>query len=378
MVNLYCGYNKEEICMKKLVLLLVTALLLLNTGCAFGTGSRKTNYRKYSYEFTGTFDTMIQFIGYAENKKQFEELVKKGQARLEELHKLFDIYNNYDGINNIKTINDNSGIKPVEVEQEIIDIIQFSKKWHDKTGGAVNIALGSVLSIWHNYRKQAIINPESARLPDLNLLKKAALNTDIKKVKVDSKNKTVFLQERGMSLDLGAVGKGFAIEIVARELESEGFTSFIISGGGNVRAVGKPRDGIRNKWGIGIQNPKGNAAISEYDPLDTVFITDSSVVTSGDYQRYYEVNGKRIHHLIDPDTLMPANYYRAVTVMTKDSGLADFLSTALFLLPYEKSRALVESLEGVEALWVMPDGGITATDNMKRSLKKMGGASSEE
>lgn len=364
--------------MKKLVLLLVTALLLLNTGCAFGTGSRKTNYRKYSYEFTGTFDTMIQFIGYAENKKQFEELVKKGQARLEELHKLFDIYNNYDGINNIKTINDNSGIKPVEVEQEIIDIIQFSKKWHDKTGGAVNIALGPVLSIWHNYRKQAIINPESARLPDLNLLKKAVLNADIKKVKVDSKNKTVFLQERGMSLDLGAVGKGFAIEIVARELESEGFTSFIISGGGNVRAVGKPRDGIRNKWGIGIQNPKGNAAISEYDPLDTVFITDSSVVTSGDYQRYYEVNGKRIHHLIDPDTLMPANYYRAVTVMTRDSGLADFLSTALFLLPYEKSRALVERLEGVEALWVMPDGSITATDNMKRSLKKMGGASSEE
>ncbi|MGI6085992.1 MAG: FAD:protein FMN transferase [Acetivibrionales bacterium] len=361
--------------MKRLIVLSLAVLLLLNTGCAFGADQRKTSYRKYSYEFTGTFDTMIQFIGYAENEKQFEGLAKKGQTRFEELHRLFDIYNNYDGINNIKTINDNAGIKPVEVEQEIIDIIQFSKEWYGKTGGAVNIALGPVLSIWHDYREEAIITPAIARLPDLNLLKKAALNTDISKVKVDTENKTVFLQESGMSLDLGAVGKGFATEIVARELENEGFTSFIISGGGNVRAVGRPRDGVRSKWGIGIQNPNGNAAISEYDTLDTVFITDSSVVTSGDYQRYYEVNGKRIHHLIDPATLMPANYYRAVTVMTKDSGLADFLSTTLFLLPYEKSRALVESLEGVEALWVMPDGNVTATDNMKRSLKKMGGAS---
>jgi len=356
------------------LMLTSTVLLVLSTGCSNWAGFSGGKYHKYTYEFIGTFDTVIQFMGYAENEKQFEELAKKGQARFEELHKLFDIYNIYDGINNIKTINDNAGIKPVEVKQEIIDIIQFSKEWYDKMGGVVNIALGPVLSIWHTYREEGMRDPANAKIPDIVLLKKAELKTDIKKVEVDAVKKTVFLKETGMSLDMGAVAKGFATEIVARELEAAGYTSFIISSGGNVRVVGKPLDGTRSKWGIGIQNPDGNAIIPEGEALDTVFVTDTSVVSSGDYQRFYEVDGKRIHHLIEPSTLMPANYYRAVTVMTKDSGQADFLSTTVFLLPYEKSRELVESLDGVEALWIMQDGSIAVTDNMKKSMKKLGGA----
>jgi len=157
----------------------------------------------------------------------------------------------------------------------------------------------------------------------------------------------------------------------------EGFTSFIVSSGGNVRTVGAPRDGVRNKWSIGIQDPDGNALVPNGDNLDIVYVNDASVVTSGDYQRYYVVDNKRIHHLIDPTTLMPANYYRAVTVVTLDSGVADFLSTTAFLLPYEKSRALIESLDGVEALWIMPDGSMKATEGMKKSLKNMGGASAK-
>jgi len=348
-------------------------MLLLSTGCA----GRQAGYEKYSYEFLGAFDTVIQFVGYAENEKQFETMVKKAQARFEELHKLFDIYHDYDGINNIKTINDNAGIKPVPVRQEIIDLILFSKEWYEYTGGVVNIALGPVLSIWHNYREEGKSNPANARLPEMELLKEASLKTDINKVLVDTENKTVFLSEPGMSLDVGAVAKGFATEIVTRELEQEGYTSFMVSSGGNIKAVGAPRDGRRSKWGVGIQDPDGNALLSNTDLLDTAYIADTSVVTSGDYQRYYVVNGKRIHHLIDPSTLMPADHYRAVTVMTKDSGLADFLSTTLFLLPYDKSRALAESLDGVDALWVMPDGSIVATENMKNSLKNLGGATNK-
>ncbi|HHW47570.1 MAG TPA: FAD:protein FMN transferase [Clostridiaceae bacterium] len=358
-----------------LLAILLFAILILNTGCAFGNRTGNKRYTKYSYEFFGAFDSIIQFMGYAENGEQFEILAKKGQARFEELHKLFDIYHDYAGINNIKTINDNAGVKPVEVRQEIIDLIQFSKEWYSKTGGVVNIALGPVLSIWHTYREEGRIDPSKARIPDLELLKQALEKTDIDKVEVDPVKKTVFLREKGMSLDVGAVAKGFATEIVARELISEGFTSFIISSGGNIRTVGKPMDGNRSKWSIGIQNPDGNPLLPKDNPLDTVYITENSVVTSGDYQRYYEVNGQRLHHLIDPNTLMPAGHYRAVTVVTKDSGLADFLSSALFILPYEKSRALADSLEGVDALWIMKDGSIVATDNMKNSLRKMGGAS---
>jgi len=352
-------------------------LMMLNAGCVFGKKLGSGGYTKYSYEFFGAFNSVTQIVGYSESEEQFEIMAKKCQARLEELHKLFDIYHNYEGINNIKTINDNAGIKPVEVRQEIIDLIQFSKEWYYKAGKVVNIALGPVLSIWHTYREEGKSDPSKAKIPDLELLKKAMENTDIEKVEVDPEKKTVFLQEKGMSLDVGAVAKGFATEILVRELQSEGFTSFIISNGGNIRTVGKPMDGKRSKWSIGIQNPDGNPLIPDDEPLDTVYIEESSVVTSGDYQRYYVVNGQRLHHLIDPNTLMPADHYRSVTVVTKDSGLADFLSSALFILPYEQSRALADSLEGVDALWVMKDGSLVATDNMKNSLKKMGGASNK-
>lgn len=362
--------------MRRLIALL-TAIMLIASGCTALSKLNTDKYNKYTYEFFGSFDTVIQFMGYAKSEEQFEELSKKGQARFEELNKLYDIYNNYDSINNIKTINDNAGIKPVEVSQEIIDLLLFCKEWYNKTGGTVNIAFGPVLSIWHDYREEGISDPLNAKLPDMELLKKASLKTDINKLEIDTEKKTVFLRESGMSLDVGAVAKGFATELVAKELSDAGYKSFIISSGGNVRTVGKPLDGVRNKWGIGIQDPDKNPLIPDSPSLDVAFVTDASVVSSGDYERYYEVDGKRYHHLIDPTTLMPANYYRAVTIITKDSGVADAMSTAVFLLPYEKSRALVESIEGVDALWIMPDGSIRTTENMKAKLKNMGNASSE-
>jgi len=337
----------------------------------------KQNAQKYSHEFLGTFDTIIQFIGYASNERDFVEMSAKGQAMFERLNKLYDIYNEYSDINNIKTINDNAGIKPVKVESEIIDIIDFSIQWYEKSGHTVNIALGPVLSIWHDYRDEASREPEKARLPDMKILEAAYLKSDINKIEINYHEQTVFLKEKGMRLDLGAVAKGYATELVANELIKQGYDSFAITSGGNVRAVGVPKDGIRNKWGIGIQDPEGNEYISNEDILDIAFVKDTSVVTSGDYQRYYVVDGKRIHHLINPRTLMPADYYRSVTIITQDSGLADFLSSSVFILPYEESRGLVESLDGVEALWVMSDGTLEATQNMKKVLKNMGGATNK-
>lgn len=350
---------------------LIIIMFLSVTGCA------SNRMEKYSYEFMGTFDTMIQFLGYAQNKDTFMEMAQKGQKRFEELHQLYDIYHDYSGMNNVKTINDKAGLEPVPVKREIIDILSFSMDWYEKTDGAVNIALGPVLSIWHEYRDEGIADPEKARIPSMELLSAASEKTDIHKIILDREKGTVFLTEKGMKLDLGAVAKGYSTELVAQELIDLGYDSFAISGGGNVRVAGSPKDGKRPKWSIGIQDPDGNEYIPDRDLLDTAYVSDTSVVTSGDYQRYYVVDGERMHHLIDPNTLMPAVHYRAVTVITKDSGAADFLSSTLFLLPYEKSRALAESLEGVEALWVMPDREILATEGMKATLKNLGGSTNK-
>lgn len=359
--------------MKKIFIVLFACILLL-TGCVTDTKSetQASKYKKYTYEFYGAFDTVVQFIGYAESEQEFDQYVKQAQQRLEELHKLYDKYNSYEGINNIRTINENAGVSPVVVPQEIIDLLVFSKDWYAKTNKTVNIALGPVLEIWHDYRDEGKDDPEHARIPPIAELRKAAELADIEKVIVDKTSNTVFLTEKGMSLDVGAVAKGFAAEIAAREMQEAGMKSCVISCGGNVRLIGQPLDGIRSKWGIGIQDPNGNALIPDDEPLDTVYLRDTSLVSSGDYQRYYVVEGKVIHHLIDPETLMPADHYRAVTVMVRDSGVADALSTAVFLLPYEKSRALVENLEGVEALWVFADGKIEATQGMKDTMKSNG------
>lgn len=354
--------------MKRKIILMLILLVSLSifAGC-----EKKTRYEKYSDSFFDTFDTITQIVAYTESEEEFKSYMDIMHNRFIELHQLFDKYNNYEGVNNIKTINDNAGMAPVKVEKEIIDMIIFSKEWYKKAGEETNIAFGPVIKVWSKYRDIAEANPEDAQLPPREDLENANKYTDIEKVIVDEENMTIYLEDPNMSLDVGAVAKGYATELVAKEIQNHGLVSGIISAGGNIRTIGKPLDGLRERWGIGIQNPdlsvSGNSNI-----LETVFINDASVVSSGDYQRFYMVDDKVIHHIIDPKTLMPGDYFHAVTVITEDSGLADFLSTSVFLLPYEDSRELVESIDGVEAMWVLKNGTVEATEGMKAIMKSHG------
>lgn len=348
---------------KKIIMILLAISML--AGC-----SQETAYNKYSDSFYDTFDTITQVVGYTETEEEFEEYMEFIHNRFSELHRSYDKYNNYEGLNNIKTINDQAGIEPVEVNDDIMEMIKYSLEWNEKTGGNTDILIGPVMEIWNKYRSEAENDPENAKMPPMEDLKKASSYMDESKLIIDEENKTIFLADENMSLDVGAVAKGYATEVVAQEVEELGFDSVLISAGGNIRGVGQPLDN-RSKWGIGIQNPDQDL-IDLGRTIETVFINDESVVSSGDYQRYYFIDGKRMHHIIDPNTLMPGDYYRAVTVVTSDSGLADFLSTAIFLIPYEESLELVESLEDVEALWVMKDGEIRTSEGMKKKMLSEG------
>lgn len=313
----------------------------------------------------------MQVVAYTRDRQEFDRYYNQIQARFRRLHKLYDIYNNYEGMNNLKTINDQAGKQPVKVDQEIIDLLLFAKEWHQKTPGKTNIALGPVLKIWHDYRTEGLYDPEKARLPSGEELARANKYTALDQVIIDEAAGTVYLPDGNMRLDVGALAKGFATELVAREMMAAEMKSGLISAGGNVRAIGEPQDSKRNLWAIGVQNPD-ESITGENHLLDTIYVNDAAIVTSGDYQRYYIVDGQPYHHIIDPKTLMPAEYYRAVTVVAPDAGVADYLSTELFLLPLEESMTLAESLEGVEALWVMKDGSIKFTGGMKQILKSQG------
>lgn len=126
--------------------------------------------------------------------------------------------------------------------------------------------------------------------------------------------------------------------------------------------VGEPAEEGQTSWLIGIQNPDTQAAA---EIVDTIEVRDKSVVTAGGYQRYYTVNGERYHHIIDGDTLMPANYYESVTVIADDSGVADFLSTTLFLMPLDEGKALAGEM-GVDAMWIFKDGTFDNTDGYRQ------------
>jgi len=323
---------------------------------------------KYSSSFTSSFDTVITLIGYANNQAEFDHWADLAESEFQKLHQLFDIYHEYAGINNLMTVNHQAGKGPVQVDARILDLIEFYLDNDHLAPGKVSPSLGSVLRIWHDHREAA--ESGQATVPNLADLQAAARHIDPSTLKIDRQASTLELTDPQVRLDVGAVAKGYATEIVARLLQSQGMTSGIISAGGsNVRLIGKPADPARETWAIGIQNPFVSMLIPEGQSVDVIQSNDTSIVTSGDYQRYYLVDGVVYHHLIDPDTLMPANHQRAVTIVTPDSGLADYLSTAVFLLPYEAGRKLVESLTDCEALWIFQDGSMKATDGLISLLK---------
>lgn len=358
--------------MKRTIIYILVSLLSLSllAGCS------KETYGKYEDSFFDTFDTVTIVIGYTKTQEEFEGYMDTIHDRFKELHNLFDKYKSYDGINNIKTINDKAGKEPVKVDREIIDLILFSKEWYYKAGKETNIAMGPVIKVWSDYSDKALEDPENASIPSREELEEAAKYIDIEKVIVDEENSTVFLEDPNMMLDVGAVAKGYAVELVAKEIEEAGLKSALISGGGNIRAIGKPLDKKRERWGIGIQNPD-KSLIDTGNVLETVFVKDLSVVSSGDYQRFFVVDDKVYHHIIDPNTLMPGDYYRALTIVTPDSGVADFLSTSAFLLPLEESKALIESLDNTEAFWVMNDGTIETTEGMDKIMLSKGATGSK-
>lgn len=319
----------------KRLLWLVGALLVLS-GC--GTGMQR-----YEATYWDVFDTVTTVTGYAAGQAEFDAAAREIHDTLLEYHRLYNIYESYDGLRNLKTVNDQAGIGPVPVDTRILSLLQFAQTAWTETGGRVNAAMGSVLALWHDAREQALADPDRAALPDRSALEEAALHTDLSALELDLEAGTAFLTDPDMALDVGALAKGYAVEQVAAAAPDH----FLISVGGNVCATGPKPDGT--PWTVAVENPDGG------DFLKLLYAEDRSVVTSGDYQRYFELDGVRYHHIIDPDTLEPAAYWRSVTVVAESSAAADCLSTALFTLPQAEGQQLLDQW-GAEALWIGMDG----------------------
>ena len=333
--------------LKKIIPLALLCLLL--AGC----GKEKQVYQTV---FLDVFDTVTTLRGYEEDEETFRRRSDQVHQALTEYHRLFDIYNDHPG--GLKEVNDHAGLAPVKVETPVLDLLEDCRRDYERTGGKVNAAMGSVLYLWHQAREAGLNDPEHAALPDMEELREAAQHTSFDTVLIDREAGTVYLTDPQQRLDVGAIAKGWAAQRVS-QLLPEGY---MLNVGGNVCTRGSKPDGT--KWNIAVQSPN----VGE-ENLCVVSLAGQSLVTSGDYQRSYTVDGVNYHHIIDPDTRMPSTYWRSVSILCDDSGLADCLSTALFLLPMEEGKALAERF-GAEVMWVDAEMNITQTPGFTAALRK--------
>lgn len=340
------------------IALLLCSLLILFTSCGLGDnpggtsdGGSQSNVRKETWNQYLATECSIHSFGN-DTDENFAKVKAKVEALLSEYHVLYDIYFEYSGINNLKTVNDNAGVSPVAVDGRIIDLLKFGIEMHGLTDGETNIMMGSVLKLWHKAR---VGDKEGNHtLPTAEELMFAEMHTDIAALVINEDEGTVFITDPEASIDVGAIAKGFASERIAEAITSDkslNANGYALDFGGNVRVIGTKGDG--NNFKIGITNPDK----SSNDPfVATVSVADTSIVTSGDYERFFTVDGTNYHHIIDKDTLQPSKYFHSVTVVTKDSALADALSTALFSMHINDGYKLVEDMDGVEALWIGTNG----------------------
>ena len=345
--------------MKRQLTVIFLSLILLSALLSALFARPKTENR-YSETVFGLFDTAVEIIGYADSEQTFQREAEKAKHVLTDCHRLFDAYNEYENLNNLFVLNRDAGRAPVKVTDEMIRFLEYAVRLQRLCPPCeVNIAMGGVLTLWHDAR-------ETGSVPDWDALSRAGRHAEIDSLVIDREAGTVFYSDPEMTLDFGALAKGYAVERAAECLEAGEMPRFLINAGGNVRAGASPADDRAN-WSVGVRNPDAPGEIA-----DTLYVNRLSVVTSGDYERGFEADGVRYGHIISPETLFPSSNFRSVTVVTADSGFADYLSTRLFLMPYEEGCALIETLrasdawDSAEAYWVFPDGTTEMTDGMSR------------
>ncbi len=333
--------------MKRFVSLLLALFLLLSV-----TACSQSAQQSYTQSFLDLFDTASSVTASDSSQQAFDEHYETVYSELETYSQLFDIYNSYGDLVNLKYINENAAQAPVEADEKIIELLLWGKEAYEISGGRVNIAMGAVLSVWHEAREYGTENPDSAYLPDTQTLLEAAQHTDINNLVIDTEASTVYFADPEMSIDVGAVAKGYICDrIYEFIIQNDIWDSAIINLGGNVKTLGA-KDDSGTQFNIGIEDPDGGY-------IAVVRASNGqSVVTSGSYQRYYTVDGVDYCHIIDPETLMPADGCLSASVICESSALADVLSTTIFIMDAQEALEFIEETDGCEAVIKDDNGNI--------------------
>lgn len=357
--------NEERKTMRKKLLFSLITLgisFMVLTGCTDSakntttesTASTKILKDPYSDEqfLLGTY---VRIRVYDEGK---ESALKPAFDRVKELGDKITI--NQKG-SEIDEVNEQAGIKPVKVSDDVYTLVKRAYEYSQDSQGGFDMAIGAITQLWR-------IGFDDARKPSQEEIDQALKLVDYHKIELNDKEKTVYLKEKGMIIDLGAIAKGYITDEVVKVLKKQGVTTAIVDLGGNVYVLGHSPRGENQDWTVGIQDPN----MARGSVLGSIKERNKTLVTSGIYERYLEVDGKKYHHLFDPKTGYPFdNDIASVTIITDKSIDGDGLSTAVFSMGVKKGLEYVESElnNGTEAIFVTKDDKVYVTDPIKDTFK---------
>jgi thiamine biosynthesis lipoprotein len=329
-------------------------LLVLYLFISISCSSSKDKIYK---ETRGSTYTLVSITVVAPSQGSAKKAIDAAFKEIERLEKLL---NYYDKKSELSAINRNAAIKPVKVSEDMIDIIDKAIFVSKNTEGAFDITMGPVISLWDFFKEKNI--------PDEKLLKQKLALVGYKNIILNKKDKTIFFKKKDLEINMGGIIKGYTADRAVAILKKNGIKAAIVANAGDIKTFGSRPDG--KPWNVGIQNPR---PLKNDDIIAVASLQGEAISTSGDYERFFEKNGKRYHHLLSPKTGFPSGDCRSVTVITDKAAYTDAFSTGIFILGLDKGMAVLRKL-GFEGIFIDKDGKIHVTEGIKDRIKLSNGA----
>lgn len=290
----------------------------------------------------------FQFSVVSNDEQWANKCIDKGIEEVKRIEKLFTTYDEHSQTN---LINRYAGRKPVKVDSEVFALIERSIKLSELTQGAFDITYGSMDKRFWNFDKAMIA------LPDPVVAKKMIRLINYRNVILDNKSGTVFLKEKGMVIGFGGIGKGYAADRARDVMKKEGALSGIVNAAGDLTVWGTQPDG--KPWTIGIADPD-----RKHLPFASIQLTDISVATSGNYEKYVIIDDVKYSHTIDPKTGYPVHGIKSVTIICPSTEIADAMATPLMVMGIAAGLGLINQMKGIACIIVDEDDNIYTSNNI--------------
>lgn len=327
------------------ILIIACGVFISLTGC-------KTPKEKVYRKSVILMDTRVEINAVSDSSEKAEKAIDKAFVEIEKLDTLLNFFSEK---SELSEINKNAGIRSVKVSAETFDIFEKAVYAGKKTDGAFDLTIGPEIVLWDFYKKIK---------PDDREIKKRLSLVNYRNINMDKKGRTIYLKKKGMSVDLGGIAKGYAADKASEVLKASGIKAGLVAIAGDIKAFGMKPDG--RPWKVGIRNPRQKDKNDEL--IATIELVDSAISTSGDYERYFIVDGERYHHILNPKTGYPAALSQTAVIIANDGYITDSFSTGIFIMGHEKGLRLLDEMK-INGMVIDSNGKVHMTRNIRGKIE---------